>query len=133
MGLVNACLPVSTMKWWFMTCYMLIFLLSPILNKGIESLSKNSFLLIIVSLVAYQFFSFLRFQNNGGSNFVGLLTIFLIGRYFCIYKIEIKKNIAKVLFLLCWVSLIGLMLLAYHYSKTHVFTLLNYKYITITA
>lgn len=127
MGLVNACFPVSTMKWWFMTCYMLIFLLSPILNKGIDSLSKNSFLLIIVSLVTYQFFSFLRLQNNGGSNFLGLLTIFLIGRYFSIYKIEIKKNIAKVLFLLSWISLIGLMLLADHYSKTHVFTLLNYN------
>lgn len=126
-GIVTSCFPVSTLKWWFMTCYMLIFLLSPILNKGIESLNKNRFLMIIVSLVAYQTCSFLRFHNNGGSNFLGLLTIFLIGRYFKIYNIQIKKKVAFFLFVACWIFLIALMLFADHYSKTHVFTLLNYN------
>lgn len=124
---VRACFPVSTGKWWFMTCYMQIFILTPLLNKGIEKLSKKSFLLLLVLLLANQFLSFLRFQSNGGSSTLGLLMIFLLGRYFCIYKIEIKKNIAQILFLACWVSLIGLMLLANKFYKIHVFTLLNYN------
>lgn len=125
--LIKACFPVSTGKWWFMTSYMVLFILSPILNKGINCLSKNSFLLIIVLLVSYQTFSFLRLKNDGGSNFLGLLTIFFMGRYFSIYKIEIKKQTAQCVFVLCWVFLIGLMLLANHYSKKYVFTLLNYN------
>lgn len=124
---VRACFPVSTGKWWFMTCYMQIFLLSPILNKGIDNLRKNSFLLIIVLLVANQILFFLCLRFLGGNNILGLLTMFLLGRYFNIYKIEIKKNTALLLFLACWLSLIGLMLLANNYCKHHVFTLLNYN------
>lgn len=58
--LLTVCFPVSTLRWWFMTSYMLIFLLSPILNKGIESLTKNGFLVIVVAMIVYQIISFLR-------------------------------------------------------------------------
>ena len=53
------------MIWWFMTYYMLIFLLSPILNRGCESLGKNGFLLIISLLVLYQTISIIRMEPSG--------------------------------------------------------------------
>ena len=125
--LLTVFFPISTMKWWFMSNYMLIFLMSPILNKGIESLRKNSFLFIVVAMGVIQAISFLRLQNNGGSNFLGLLTIFFLGRYLGIYKIEIKKKTAIVLFLSCWLFLIGLMFVSDYYFKKHLFVLLNYN------
>ena len=76
-GFFKACFPISSRRWWFMTYYMIIFLLSPILNKGCESLGKNGFLLIISLLVLYQTISFIRIEPSGGCNFLGLLTIFL--------------------------------------------------------
>lgn len=76
-GFFKACFPISSMRWWFMTYYMIIFLLSPILNKGCESLGKNGFLLIISLLVLYQTISIIRIEPSGGCNFLGLLTIFL--------------------------------------------------------
>lgn len=131
-GLLTVCFPISTLRWWFMTSYMLIFLLLPILNKGIESLTKNGFLVIVVALIVYQTISFLRFQENGGSNFLGLLSVFLMGRYCKIYKIEFNKHRALVLFVCCFLLLVGLMLLCDHYCKKIVFILLNYNTPLIT-
>lgn len=126
-GLLTVCFPVSTMKWWFISNYMLIFLMSPILNKGIENLRKNSFLFIVVVMGVIQTISFLRLQSNGGSNFLGLLTIFLLGRYLGIYKIEIKKKTAIALFFSCWLSLVGLMFISDLYFKKYLFVFLNYN------
>lgn len=91
-NLFYSLIPVSTMKWWFMTCYMLLFLLTPIFNSGIEAINKKSFSFILLSLIIYHILSFLLFKENSGSNFLGLLTIFLIGRYCNIYKINVKRN-----------------------------------------
>ena len=131
-GFLTACFPVSTLRWWFMISYMLIFLLSPILNKGIESLTKNGFLVIVVAMIVYQIISFLLLQENGGSIFLGLLSVFLMDRYCKIYKIEFKKHRALVLFVCCFLLLVGLMLLCDHYCKKIVFILLNYNTLLIT-
>lgn len=95
-----------------MTYYMIIFLLSPILNRGCESLSKNGFLLIISLLVLYQTISFIRIEPSGGCNFLGLLTIFLLGRYFRIHKIEIERK--KVYGVLLYVAVVVVCLLTGH-------------------
>ena len=125
--LFSALFPVSTLRWWFMTCYMLLFLLTPIFNKGIENLSKTSFRIIIISLLAYQVISILRLQNNGGSNFLGLLTMFILARYCRIYAVEFKKHVALIAFLLAWVMLIALMIGCNKYSQHNVCVLLNYN------
>lgn len=125
--LIDALFPVSTLRWWFMTSYMLMYLLAPIFNKGVESLNKASFRIIIIALIAYQVISILRFQNNGGSNFLGLLTMFLIARYCKIYVIEFRKHIALMSFLLSWILLIALMYVCNKYSQDYMFVLLNYN------
>lgn len=126
-GFFKACFPISSKRWWFMTYYMIIFLLSPILNRGCESLDKNGFLLIISLLVLYQTISFIRIEPSGGCNFLGLLTIFLMGRYFRIHKIEIERKKALTIFLSCWAGLIGLLFLSAHCFRKWVFILLSYN------
>ena len=125
--LFSALFPVSTLRWWFMTCYMLLFLLTPIFNKGIECLSKTSFRIILFSLIVYQVISILRLQSNGGSNFLGLLTMFLLARYCKIYAIEFKKHVALIAFLLVWGLQIVLMMGCNKFSQHNVFVLLNYN------
>lgn len=79
------------------------------MNKGCESLGKNGFLLIISLLVLYQTISFIRIEPSGGCNFLGLLTIFLMGRYFRIHKIEIERK--KVYGVLLYVAVVVVCLL----------------------
>lgn len=126
-NLFYSLIPVSTMKWWFMTCYMLLFLLTPIFNSGIEAINKKSFSFILLSLIIYHILSFLLFKENSGSNFLGLLTIFLIGRYCNIYKINVKRNNAMLIFLSCWLLLVFLLFLCFFYCKMLVLKLLNYN------
>lgn len=126
-NLFYSLIPVSTMKWWFMTCYMLLFLLTPVLNSGIEAINKKSFSFILLSLLIYHILSFLLFKENSGSNFLGLLTIFLIGRYCNIYKINVKRNNALLIFLSCWFLLVILLFFSFFYCKMLVLKLLNYN------
>lgn len=126
-GLICSFFPISSFRWWFMTNYMLLYLVTPILNKGIENLSKGTFKIILICLLGYNFFSFVRFHSGGGSDFIGLTTIFLIGRYCSIYKLDIPKNKSLVTFFICWIILFSLMLICNGINAKSVFILLNYN------
>lgn len=126
-SLVYSFIPVSTMKWWFMTCYMLLLLMSPILDNGVKAISKKNFSFILISLIIYHVFSFLLLKDNAGSNFLGLLTMFLIGRYCYIYKFDIKKNKALFVFMLSWSLLFFLLYASTYFCKSLVFKILNYN------
>lgn len=119
--------PVSTFHWWFMTNYMLLFLLIPILNMGLEKITKKQFQIILFGLLIYNVISFLRLNIGGGSDFIGLLTIFLLGRYCMVYSYRIRKKSALLIFLLCWIILFALMMACNLVSHKSVFLLLNYN------
>lgn len=126
-GFICSFFPTSSFRWWFMTNYMLLFLLTPILNKGIEKLSKGMFRIILLCLLGYNFFSFIRFQAGGGSDFIGLTTIFLAGRYCRIYELNMQKNKSVVIFFISWLILFSLMLICNKINTASVFLLLNYN------
>ena len=89
---ITSLIPISSFKWWFMTYYVLVMFISPIINKGFESESKKMVSIILLTLIIYQLLSFVRLIPNGGSNFLGLLTVYLIGRYCNVYKHDINTN-----------------------------------------
>lgn len=50
--LVESAFPIISNQYWFMTAYVFVYLLAPILNKAVLSLDKElEFLLVSVSLV----------------------------------------------------------------------------------
>lgn len=126
-NLLKDIFPVCTRRWWFMSSYMLIFILSPLINKGIVYLGKKDLFYIVVSLLLYQFLSFLQLKANAGTNFLSLLTVYLLARYCCCYNLQIKKNKALLLFVICWLVQIVLMFFCDFYNKKLVFKLLNYN------
>lgn len=126
-GIICSFFPISSFRWWFMTNYMLLFLLTPILNKGMENLSKGMFQIILLCLFGYNFFSFVRFHGGGGSDFIGLTTIFLVGRYCRIYGLDISKNKSIVTFFISWLFLFLLMVMCNEINTKSVFILLNYN------
>lgn len=76
-SIVYTIFPVLGCRWWFMTGYMLIFFISPIINKGINNIDKRTFGIIIMLFLGYNFLTFFRLSPNAGSNFVGLFTVYL--------------------------------------------------------
>ena len=125
--LIKDFFPISTRRWWFMTYYMLIFIMTPLLNKGIEILDKKDFLKILLLLIGYQIMSFLQFQSSAGSNFLSLLTVYLLGRYCNLYDFKLSKNKSLWIFISSWAILLLLMFLCDNYNKKVIFKLLNYN------
>ena len=126
-GVLTSFIPISSSKWWFMTNYVLVMIISPIINKGFEIDNKKTVSIIITLLIGYQYLSFVKLIPNGGSNFLSLLTMYLIGRYCSIYNITISKNKSILLFVLFWILQFSCMLLCGHYIQKILFRTLNYN------
>ena len=126
-GVLTSFIPISSSKWWFMTNYVLVMIISPIINKGFEIDNKKTVSIIITLLIGYQYLSFVKLIPNGGSNFLSLLTMYLIGRYCSIYNITISKNKSIQLFVLFWFLQFSCMLLCGHYIQKILFRTLNYN------
>jgi surface polysaccharide O-acyltransferase-like enzyme len=85
-GLFQSTFPVYLSTYWFITVYILLFLLSPYLNILINQLSKKEygkflFLLFMVNCV-WQFFHPLgSFGVNGGYSIVHFIFIYFVAGY----------------------------------------------------
>ena len=125
--IIYSFIPVSKFTWWFMTYYMLILVISPIINNGIREISKPQFQLIILLLLAYNILSFIRLQPNGGSNFIGLFTVFGVGKYCSMYNFDISRRWAFTLFVACFALQLTAMLFCNRYFHSYLFRFLNYN------
>lgn len=73
-------LPFGHGGWWYLISYVMIYILSPIINRGVEHLSKSEFKIVLILLFGFlyidQFTSF-----NYGTDLSLLLFIYCLGRY----------------------------------------------------
>lgn len=71
-------------NYWYVNAYIAVILLVPILNKGIQALSKNSFKIILLSLIIISvtigFVTKQFFLNRGYSGY-WLVIMYLLGAY----------------------------------------------------
>lgn len=81
---VSAITPVSHDHYWYLTCYLVVFCLSPFLNRLMHALNRRQTGLLMMALGAL--FSLLpalmltdRFQLNGGYHPVWLMVMYLFG------------------------------------------------------
>ena len=124
---LTSVIPISSSKWWFMTNYVYVMILSPIINKGFELENKKMVSIILLTLIICQFCSFVRLIPNGGSNFLGLLIMYMTGRYCNLYEININRNKSILLFVSFWFLQFSCMLLCGHYMQKILFRTLNYN------
>lgn len=74
---------------WFIGAYLSLYLLSPILNRAINSLSKRDFqkvLALLVILNVYFGWFWGGSFNTDGYNYTHFVFLYFIGRYFRIYR-----------------------------------------------
>lgn len=91
--------PISTKCWWFMTAYMMVFLVSPFIEWGIKSIPKSDLMAIMLLMTMVLFFSIPAYCNFG-SSFFGLLYIYMMGRLMQKYHLYLTFKKAFVCFFL---------------------------------
>lgn len=74
---------------WFVPCYFMLYLISPLLNKCIDHLSKREFQLALLALVVINLYYgwYLRstLTNVDGFNLCNFVFLYFIGRYIAKY------------------------------------------------
>lgn len=119
-------LPVSTNHYWFMTAYFFMYLFSPLLSRGVKSLTKKQFqtvlfLLLFIfsilkSVVPIKFVSDMR-----GYDCIWYLCVFLVAAYIRLYGIPFFKSVGRSLlvYLVAAAGIFGLsFFLRFLYLKT---------------
>lgn len=99
--------PTSSNAYWFMTCYVIMYILSPFINKMINSLTKKEHLLLIGFLLLLQtIFPMIGFSYL--SNVAWFITLYIIAGFLRLHpsKYTETKWISIVLFCVSFVAII---------------------------
>ena len=88
--LLHTVFPVHMDLYWFLTIYVFVYIMQPIISAGINAISQKQFKAIINLLLIFEcgFKSCLPFkfvEDMGGYNLVWFLTVFLVGAYIKMY------------------------------------------------
>ena len=88
----NTLMPFGLWKtssdWWFIPNYLILYILSPLLNKLIDHISKRQFqyFLLLQAVVVFYFGWYRNEDWSGmGYNFINFIFLYFIGRYIAIY------------------------------------------------
>ena len=85
----HAFIPIITKRYWFVTCYAVLYLLSPFINNVFTLLSKDQLKsILIVSFILFVLwptFNYLVLANqlitDNGYGIVNFIFLYLLGRY----------------------------------------------------
>lgn len=80
-----ALLPLSSSKWWFVNCYLILYLSSPLLNVALEHLSRKEHVIILwlFTIINVYFGSIMQadFFNQDGYSAAQMIYMYIIGDY----------------------------------------------------
>lgn len=77
---LESLLPITSNKWWFMTDYVMLYILSPIFNEEFDHLRIKSKVYLLGLLFIFSVMGILVLYQNQGSNLVGLIMVYLLAR-----------------------------------------------------
>ena len=110
--LLHAIFPITSERWWFMTAFVQLYILSPILNYWTKDVAKSDFKLIVICVFFLSFLHIITGSYNAGSSLLGLTFVYLLGRYLNKYGCFDKRK--SIRFYLCsFVGLFSLLLSIY--------------------
>ena len=91
--MMNTLFPIILCEWWFLTYYIIIMLLSPIINKGLNSISRGQFQFLLLILVLIAFIIPTMTHKFQFSELLIMFTGYCIGGYLKLYPGEISKDL----------------------------------------
>lgn len=126
---VFSLLPVSSAVWWFISCYIGVYIFSPIINIAFEKLSKRQIQITLLGLLFLNCFSSFLFDNRSlganGYSFFSLVTIYCVARYMKIYDLNLKHPL--LIFILSSFSTFFINAAACYFSPSLIFPASRYN------
>lgn len=117
-NILRCMLPITYSEYWFLTTYILLYLLSNFINKFLNSISKKEYeVLIVILLLIWSIIPTLILGKIGFSDIDWFILLYFIGAYLKKYPIKYFENqkrnfgIFSVLILLGMISVFVLDLL----------------------
>lgn len=104
-SLLTAAIPISTNRYWFISCYIILMLFAPYINRFIELTSQPHFtrLLVLMSVVFLVSPTLLYYSVlGGGKNIVNMLLLYFLGAYihkYNLHNLVNKKVLWKIFFI----------------------------------
>lgn len=90
---LHSAFPVSSDLWWFASAYFVLYLLSPFINKLLNTMSQKSFIrLLILETLMWGIIGILSFRGFQSNELISLTYFYTIGAYIKLYKNDIKLN-----------------------------------------
>lgn len=98
--------PIIGGRWWFLTTYVMLLVIAPILNNGIKQLSERQHMTIIILFIIINCFGYLFIRHTAnGSNLQSFILVYIIGRYLHNYKDKYKVlsniKVMSLCFIIC--------------------------------
>lgn len=90
---IKLCFPITYSYWWFGSCYFILFLIHPFLNRLLFNLKKNEFQKLLVLLIV--FWSIIpTFLGSAyqGNNLIWFICLYCIAAYINQYGFNPKFN-----------------------------------------
>lgn len=109
--------PASSKAWWFLTEYITIMLLSPLVNEGIKKISKKNFFHVLLSLGFINCIGLYMSNNHTGSDLLGLLFVYLVARYIRLFHDNISLKKAFFIWLASTLLLVCLLCIPHFFNK----------------
>lgn len=115
--IVSAFLPIShNYFYWFISCYLMLMLLSPLINRGLQALSNQNILLIIGILVYINCITGWLFKNginSNGFNTMQMIFMYVVG--YGLHRFDTEKKGKLVYWLIAYIVLSVLNMLTSEY------------------
>lgn len=121
-SLLSCFLPVSSHRYWFLSAYFCLCILSPFINEYLEKIDQKRFKQLIFAagalfLVLPTIVGFDQ-TGDGGKGVVNMILAYIIGRYIGIYHKDEKVPVGKVFAMLVGVVTVNFVLNAGVYVLT---------------
>jgi surface polysaccharide O-acyltransferase-like enzyme len=119
---IRSFFPILSNYWWFLSTYVLLYFLSPFINKGIETLDQITFRNAVIGLFIFNCiggYVWGSFNANGGYSILNFIFLYFLGRYMKLHDIfsYIKWPVLYYLILFTITCTIGIYLYQHNYYK----------------
>lgn len=140
---IKSFFPILTKEYWFVNSYILLYLLSPFINKLIKQLAKKDYQkLLIILIVAFCILtsilpSHYTLDTTGGYGIIWFIVLYLVGAYIKRYIKWNYKNKINLYFYFAISMISYIVYIALNYTfkvlnlDYNVSRLLNYNFITV--
>lgn len=108
--------PLTGYVWWFFSCYVILYLLSGLINSTLEQITQRQFISILIGIYTFLYLYHLILGKIGGVP-IGQICLFIfiyaIGRYAAKFKLGIIENKPLFIWACATICLILLILFAF--------------------